>query len=668
MNFLTFYRRLRSAQTPSPAARHALAIDEVFMIILEYLYDDGRGRRSLASLAQTATFFTGPALAVLWKHLPNSRPLISVLLSRSEEFDERLGDNTYYDAEVHPSWYLLLDEPYSRVGVPQDASHREMCKISSRMSGHISHRVAWYFNHVKSLRWDNSIHNPVLSRLLMATRSDGVQGLLPNLVSLVWTNHRHGLINNPLILAQSRKIEKVEVSYQAHCVTIADVAEHIDRLIDMVAHLPPNVRTLKISMPGFWKTAIGRNHLHEAHARQQLDMLYKCLNGFLSQPGSSLLDLHLSTGSFYMAPTLLNVVDPPFLAQLNLTSLLLEIFGNPPADEPLSFPHLRSLCLTFNLPNETCAKWARQLSCPMLEHLTLSFNRTGSAAFHALTATHQSGVAAEFCNNPYLVFTEGVCRSDYFHTITSFALEYDHPPLLTMHDFHVFRAIPFEHWQQIVLQTERNIRRAQKNVLGAVLAGRPFPRVLTLSIALSNAIIPCQVTELVSQLDSFGRLQTLSVVHLPAHPDEDTRIGEFSSLSTLVDMTQMVENLPALRSLTMGVIDKRLCTEGYYDAWEIKHSSSRRMRPCLHLRHWNVLNSELQSKRNRKLEYATLKSSEVRIVCENLRLAFPRLETVECSEDNKQKGSWEAIGKYLKEHRELDRPRISGPSRLFNLL
>ena len=489
-----------------------------------------------------------------------------------------------------------------------------MCSAANRMRGEISHRQAWYFYQVESLRWDNvntGSVSPVFARLVQVSREhrwDGLLDLLPSLRSLVWINSCQAHVDSyvghmqPYSRTSIRVSRDMEVSYQVHCTAIMDAANRLDdfgAFLDTMKTIGSKPHTLKILMPGFREPA--KSAEEDLALRLNHSRFYAKLTFFLLEYGSNFTGLHVSTGAFNPVHTLLPYLNTSLLA--NLTSVTLEILLIPSKSELPVLPRLRSLSLAFNIPMTPCIDWARQLSCPNLEHLTLSFNTSGK------TANHRSQISdPRYCAIPLLIFTQGVCQSDYFHTITSFALEYDHPPLLTFYDQLGPQDKPaFSEWQKDVRSQEMDIAGAQQDLLDAILRKHPFPRVRDLSLSLSNS---WGFTTLFLATQSllaahYRNLHTLTIALLPALPGERARVWEYPLLPTLAIVGRTVENLPELRSLTMDFVDQDLCEEGYA-ATTIGTTPRGLTGPCRQLRHWNVLNSQLD--RNCELKKQTRSS------------------------------------------------------------
>lgn len=77
MQLLGFGQTFRNAQ-------NCLAIDEIVRVMLDFVYDNGRGKKSVLSLALTTTYLKQPSLERLWRELDSLDPLARVLLTSKE--------------------------------------------------------------------------------------------------------------------------------------------------------------------------------------------------------------------------------------------------------------------------------------------------------------------------------------------------------------------------------------------------------------------------------------------------------------------------------------------------------------------------------------------------------------------------------------------------------
>lgn len=87
---LHFPRRIRSCpsflrQKGRSAVIRCLCIDEILIMVIEYLYGDGEGRSSVLSLALVARVFSVRSAEYLWKYLPSAAPLFSLLSSATTD-------------------------------------------------------------------------------------------------------------------------------------------------------------------------------------------------------------------------------------------------------------------------------------------------------------------------------------------------------------------------------------------------------------------------------------------------------------------------------------------------------------------------------------------------------------------------------------------------------
>lgn len=57
-----------------------LVIDELYIEVLDHVYDDGRDRRSVLAMALVCRLFSIQAKKRLWKDLPSIAPLFALLL------------------------------------------------------------------------------------------------------------------------------------------------------------------------------------------------------------------------------------------------------------------------------------------------------------------------------------------------------------------------------------------------------------------------------------------------------------------------------------------------------------------------------------------------------------------------------------------------------------
>lgn len=63
-------------------------------MVVRKLYDEGRGKGSVASLASTCRMFNFKALKVLWEHMESLRPLDSLLPEQIQRCDGKcLAEN-----------------------------------------------------------------------------------------------------------------------------------------------------------------------------------------------------------------------------------------------------------------------------------------------------------------------------------------------------------------------------------------------------------------------------------------------------------------------------------------------------------------------------------------------------------------------------------------------
>lgn len=98
---LTVRRYLEPLLTPNSkhriAAKNVLVIEEIVELIVEELYDEGRGRRAVRSFALVATALTQVALRRLWCDLDSPDAITTILFATNWCQGTNSGD-----AQVRP--------------------------------------------------------------------------------------------------------------------------------------------------------------------------------------------------------------------------------------------------------------------------------------------------------------------------------------------------------------------------------------------------------------------------------------------------------------------------------------------------------------------------------------------------------------------------------------
>ena len=469
---------------------------------------------------------------------------------------------------------------------------------------------------VTSLTWNKGHHQTLHNiKHLDDMRSGGDSGvpqkMFPRLRCLIW--HETTPEWSPLAqLFIGPRTSNVAICYEEPAGTITGAILGLRRLCLLLGQfdsLEVNPTTLNISITGLLRDGGGA-----AYRVQTYEMnLY--LQDFIHKRGAILTGLNVSLGS--PVPDLF-VAGSGAQILARLSSLTLEICDPEPFGQ-MVLPALRSLELNFNTPTRNCIDFARTLSCPRLDHLTLSFGVSGIWQDHMLQGQLPDGL---YLNLPKCIYEQGIREADYYKTVTSFSLRY-----------HTGNGgVDPREWDRIAQEAEWRFVHC--------LLTQPFPQVQSLSISTTRF----QTTALwfINTLPAaYPRLHTLALTRPPEH----CAIGMFQGMDFSAIRT-LVARLPELRHLTTWFSNWGIHKErsGYFDEhakeW-IPHRTK--------LRSWNVLESNVG-----QYIYFTSdvpgywKPKHLRKTGDRLHKAFPLLDTVECSESDRLSPRWADVTRYLR--------------------
>lgn len=420
---------------------------------------------------------------------------------------------------------------------------------------------------VKSIRWDNkssdTLNNLQHFKALVCGAPDPTYHIFPNLRGLVWQETRKDCY--PLLgLFVTPHMDYIDIDYtEEHCASVQDALYHLRQIGELLNCL----RRLQISPRALTISLLGLLEGQHPYVNEPLALVHD-LQQFIQGQRTPLTGLNVVLGR--PMPDLF-LTAPGSQILTSLTSLALEIH-DPAVFGKLVLPRLTSLDLTFNLPTRRCVQFARALSCPKLDHLSLSFGVSGFLREHK---QHLLGddTRAAYLETPTAIYMQGVLQADYHASVTSFTLKYHTVPT------RVEGAYLWEHVAQL----------AEHNLVDCLTAN-PFPRLQALSISTTH--LRSSAEWLVTTLPRFfPRLHTLAMTR----PQGELAIGMFMGLD-LSGVRTLVARLPALRRLTLQFDDwgmhRRAAGHGYarFEDAKTEWDAGRAQ-----LRRWDVLDSMVGS-------------------------------------------------------------------------
>lgn len=318
-----------------------------------------------------------------------------------------------------------------------------------------------------------------------------------------------------------------------------------------------------------------------------------------------------------------SVLCPAFIAR-TITSLSL-VLDDPFLLSPPTLPQLTSLTVSFVHPGDDSNVFMRDLRCPKLQHLGVSFGVSRrisreDADFGQAT-TIAPGDPASF-RLAVDVYNEGICLADYHATVTSVDITF-----LTGH--YALPAIAAHHDQTLFLK--------------AVLS-RPFPKLKALSINVDRFVVTRRMLgwQLTQTCENLEELHVMQPYH-SEHHNINTEI-------TLKNVQTALLKLPKLRALSLAFSADRIRPEHGPGPWGRNQEGNV---PCRSLRAWQVYDSAPKTFANL---HGLSDDHGAECISDWIRLAFPEVLRIDYDATVEGTERWNLVNKYLvkdhhKEHR-----------------
>lgn len=492
--------------------------------------------------------------------------------------------------------------------------------------GRIHGRVVFYANMAYSLRWDHN-HGPVLGVLQPFMDWESGLSSMPDLFPKLRTFHfietRPSCFPFVKIFNRGHLVD-LRVIYDLWCEIEEDFLDRMNYASDLIHYLTnadvsPHSLTIRIS--GIVVDALQANHALSC------TQFIGNTREFVSQRGSTLTSLDVTVGS--QGPVF-QLLPPCLTISQNLTTLSFELHDPDLPVVPLTFQSLQSLSVSFVTPSQRCAPFMSSLSCPRLQHLELAFGISGTMADHYQHGTDET---ASYWDMPSTIYSQGICESDYFHTITSFSLKYHTPVLLP-------DPVNHEFWDGIQARFHQRGRYAENTFIRGILH-RPFPSLTSLSLETVRAEM--QKGDLIELLTrAYPHLQELSMQR-SSHYFNRASFSYFY----FPDVVDLVSRLPELHTLSVK------CEE----VWGMRHREYPKMKDhwkcCPSLRRWNIQDTLLAW-----WMFDDCTEYKLKNLATHFTQAFPMLETVDFwsgKYGESQSQRWSTVNRYLHMHNDPSR-------------